>query len=123
MSTTNAGVATLIEAVEADGRLLPEEKETTIRFAWGDDLADVFTAEPALMRRLLAHPERGRTGLIVIDGEERPTVTPEEYAGGPIGGVTTELPVGVLKIQPTPRTTGGHANIVTRRHLAEVDRE
>jgi hypothetical protein len=120
MSTTNADVATLIEAVEADERLLPEEKETTIRFAWGDECASVFSAEPGIMRRLLAHPERRDTRLVLTDGEARPTVTPEEYAGLPISGVTTELPVGVLKIQPTARTTGGHATIVTREHLSEV---
>lgn len=123
MSTFDADVATLIEAVEADERLLPEEKETTVRFAWGDEYASVFSAEPGIMRRILAHPERRDTQVVVLDGEARPTVATDEYAGGAIGGVTTELPVGVLKIQPTPRTTPGHANIVTRRHLAEVDRE
>lgn len=120
MSTLNTDVATLVEAVEADDRLLPQEKETTVTFAWGDDYADVFTAEPSLMRRLLAHPERRGTSLTLIDGDKRPTVTPEEYSEGAITGVATELPVGVLKIQPTPRTTGGHANIVTREHLSEV---
>jgi len=113
-------IARLLDAVEADPDLQPAEKETSIQFAWGDDMADVFTAEPALVRRLLAHPERGETRLIVADGEARPALEPTEHSGEPITGVTTEIPVGVLKIGPEARSSSGHAEIVTRKHLREA---
>jgi len=113
-------IAELLDAVEADPDLQPAEKETNIRFAWGDERATVFTAEPALVRRLLAHPERGDTSLIVADGDARPALEPTEHSGEPITGVSTEIPVGVLKIGGSPRSSGGHAEIVTRRGVREV---
>jgi len=113
-------IADLLDAVEADPQLEPVEKETSIRFSWSDDMADVFTAEPALVRRLLAHPERGATRLIVADGDARPTLEPTEHSGEPITGVTTEIPVGALKIRPEARSSSGHAEIVTRKHLREA---
>jgi len=117
---TEVEISSLLDAVEADPELQPAEKETSIRFAWGDDMAEVFTAEPALVRRLLAHPERGDTRLIVADGDDRPALEPVEHSGEPITGVTTEIPVGVLKIGPDARASGGHAEIVTRKHLREA---
>jgi hypothetical protein len=113
-------VADLVEAVEADDRLHPAEKETSITFSWGDDRADVFTAEPALMRRVLAHPYRGDTSVVITDGDRRPTRTPEEHNGEPIVGVNTDLPAGALKIQAEPRSATGHAPIVSRHHYDEV---
>lgn len=121
-SDADVEITDLLDAVEADPKLTPDEKETNIRFSWGDDMADVFTAEPALVRRLLAHPERGDTRLIVADGEARPALEPMEHSGEPITGVTTEIPVGVLKIGPDGRSSGGHAEIVTRKHLREVQK-
>lgn len=120
MTADLADPAAVLDAVEADPELTPAEKETSIRFSYGDDMADVFTAEPALVRRLLAHPERGDTRLVVAEGDARPSRTPAEYSGAPIVGVATELPVGVLKIGPQARNSDGHAQIVTRKHLGEV---
>jgi hypothetical protein len=117
---TEVEIPALLDAVEADPELQPAEKETSIGFSWGDDMAEVFTAEPGLARRLLAHPERGATSLIVADGDDRPELDPTEHNGEPITGVNTEIPVGALKISAKPRGRSDHADIVTRVHLREA---
>ncbi|MFB6256296.1 MAG: hypothetical protein ABEH58_06150 [Haloplanus sp.] len=109
------------EAVREDPDLLPEEKETTLRFAKDQDTAAVYTAEAGLARRLLAHAAVNVEGLTVLEEEEaRREVDPDDWGGGDIVGVRARLPVGALKVQRTPRSAGGHAQVVSEKAVHEV---
>ena len=111
----------LLAAVGEDTDLLPEEKETTLRFGKRDDVAHVYTAEAGLARRLLAHPHVDVRGLTVPDGDARRDVAPEQHTGEPIYGVRAHVPVGCLSVRSSPRSTTQHAKIVTDRVLKEVE--
>ncbi len=103
----------LLDAVEEDSGLTPEEKETSIGFTKRDDVARMFTAEAGLSRRLLAHPAAAVTSLDVVHTSGgRESVSPEEYASGAIGGVLAEVPVGLLKLRKSARKSAGHATIL-----------
>jgi hypothetical protein len=111
--------------VVEDSDLTPVEKETTITFSKDRDTARVFTAEGGLMRRFLAHPDASTLTLTVVDGDARPAVAPEQYAGEEIVGVEAALPVGALNVRREPRKSTQHAKIVTKRvfdRLEEVGR-
>ena len=108
------------EAVTADTSLTRAERETTLRFAEWDETASFYTTERGLMNRILAHPAAAVKSLNVLDeaGSSHADPLPlEEYDGGPVVGVEATLPVGVLKIQKTPRSTTGHAPIISKAVL------
>lgn len=112
----------LIDAVKSDPNRETVEKETAIYFSKPDDRITVNTAERALMRRLLSHPE------FVLDRYETShggkadyqSVTAAEYAerGGhdarkPVYSVTGTMPIGVLKIAASSRKSTGHADVIS----------
>ena len=95
--------ADLVSRVIEDSRLVPAEKETSIGFDKTRDTVTLFTAEAGLMRRALSHPHAEVVSLV-----ER---------GKEIHGVTVTLPVGCLSVSSAPRSSGGHADVITRRVL------
>lgn len=107
----------VVDAVREDPDLRPFEKETTVRFAKDDDRATVVTEEAGMTRRLLQHPETSVRWLRVLDGDVRATVDPESYESGAVVGCYVTVPVGALKIQLSPRASGGHADVVSSRVL------
>jgi len=117
--------AALIDAFDADDpRLSPEEKETTLRFARDEDVAHFYTAEAGVGRRLIAHPEAVLDGVVVADGDARPTKPPAEVRPTEhVVGVRGTLPVGALLVKSRLRQTDRHAEIISDRVLEEVDRE
>jgi len=113
MSATNADVADL---VREHPDLTPAEKETTIRFAKGDERATVYTAEAGLTRRLLAHPHADVN--VLENGGTRP-VDLSEVSGRDIVGVRASVPVGALKLRVSSRSAPGHAEVVSEEVLSE----
>lgn len=111
----------VLNAVQEDSNLLPEEKETTLRLGKRDDHADLYTAEAGLTRRLLAHPAVPVTAVTVAEEGARQDLSLAEYEGGPIVGVRARVPVGALQVKLRPRSSESHAEIVTDRALAEVE--
>jgi hypothetical protein len=108
----------LIGAVAEDRRLEPVEKETLFRFDKTEDRVSVYTEEGGLMRRLLQHPEFRLDSLRVVTEEswgER--VDPDDFNGGSITGVEGWVPIGVLSLKTSSRSTSQHAAIVPDRVL------
>lgn len=105
------------EAIEADKSVSPAERETAIHFSEADDRASLFATERGIMNRVLAHPEIAIQELDVLEeagGSRRRGVRLEEYDGGPVVGVLATIPVGVVKLQLTPRADSAtHADIVS----------
>lgn len=110
----------LVEAVAEDRRLGPEEKETLLHFVKTEDRVWVYTEERGLMRRLLQHPEFRLESLRVVTEDSWGNhVDPDDFDGGSITGVDGWLPIGVLSLKTTSRTTSQHAAIVPDRVLRE----
>jgi hypothetical protein len=129
MSADSAGVgklgdgdaASLLELVREDPNLTPAEKETSIHFAKDEDLATVYTSEAGIARRLIAHPSGTIEGLTVLDGGVRADVSPDEVDGREIVGVRCRVPVAVLKVQVSGRSTDQHAPVVSDRVFSGGD--
>ncbi len=112
----------LVAAVgRADPDLGPQERETTIRFAAADESAVIWSEEPALIRRLIAHPDSTVSSMRVQKDGTATQTTPQEYQDGEIVGVQCDVPLGVLKVQATSRTTGTHADIVSKQPLEDYE--
>ncbi|KZX49198.1 hypothetical protein [Haloarcula sp. K1] len=110
----------LIDAVAEDRKLGPDEKETLLRFAKSEDRVWVYTEERGLMRRLLQHPEFRLESLRVVTEEscgER--VDPDDFSEGSITGVDGWVPISVLSLKTSSRSTSQHAAIVPDRVLRE----
>lgn len=109
----------LREQVGRDPRLAPEERETTVTFATDEDTARVHTDEPALVRRLLAHDHVDVDDVGVYDdGTVRTVAYDAVVADGGVDGRITRLRgrvlVDCLVVKSQPRTTGGHAQVVSK---------
>lgn len=103
-----------------DTSLTRAERETTLRFAEREPTAQFYTAERGLMNRILAHPAAAVDHVNVLDEPGSTHAEPlplAEYDGGPVVGVEATLPVGLLKIQKTPRSTTEHATIISKTVL------
>lgn len=110
------------EAVETDTSRSPAERETCFRTAEDRDELDVYTAERGLMRRLLAHPEASIDWVSVATGDVGGESLPlAEHDGRPVIGVKATLPVGVLTVARDARKYGTHADMITKRVLAQTD--
>jgi hypothetical protein len=106
-----------------DPALSPAEKETTFRFARDEDRVAFYTTEAGLGRRLIAHPESVLDGVVVRDGDARPTLPPEEVGEGEhVVGVVGTLPVGAFSIKSGSRKSDEHATIVSGRVLDEDEK-
>jgi hypothetical protein len=119
----NVPLGDALDRVTEDTDLLPEEKETTVRFGKRDDSAELFTAEAGLARRVLAHPDARPTHLNVRRDDGRASISPDEYAGEKIVGVTVDLPVSALSIKSRPRKNSQHAEVASERVFDTVDWE
>lgn len=104
-----------IDNASEDSSLDPSEKETSINFGKRNDHARVFTSETGMMRRILGHPHVPVISVTVEEGDSRPTVDLDDYDGQPIVGVQARAPIGLLKIQQTPRKDNQHARVVSKR--------
>ena len=85
--------------VKEDPDLSSMEKETVIRFANDEDKATVFSESNGIMRRLLQHPHAD--------------VTTERTVEGKTVAVRGEIPIDMLKITSTPRSSGSRSDIVS----------
>lgn len=110
----NDSGTTVDDLVREDPALLPEEKETTIRFGKDEDRATVFTPEAGLMRRLLNHPEFEVHGILLEAGGEVESVEQLHADEDAVVGVRGSVPVGALKVSARSRSTSGHASVVSR---------
>jgi hypothetical protein len=110
----------LVSAVTEDEKLGIVEKETTIKFAKPDNRVLIYTEEGGLMRRLLQHPEfQIRHLRVTTEDSWGARIGPDDFDGGSITGVDGWLPIGVLSLKTTSRTTSQHAAIVSERVLRE----
>jgi len=112
---------TIVDRVAEDPDLTPGEKETSITFAKDRDAAAVFTSEAGLCRRLLSHPHATIGAVTVADGSARPEVSLKDVdkTEGKIVAVRATLPVGTLSVKGDPRSSGGHADVITHRVLSD----
>lgn len=118
------GQIALLEAIESDPGRNPFERESRLLWRAGTDVLDIYAAEPGVMRRLVLHPhfrlqrlevatEQGTRSMeceefeSLCSGTDSPPMIPSVYS---ISGIAH---VGLQKIAETPRTTGGHAQIIT----------
>lgn len=108
----------MIEATKTAKGLSPGEMETGIHFGRRDTVASVHTEEPALVRRLLGHPEfevdyfvqETADGYVRIPGEE----AAERFDGRRrLVSVDGTIPIGCLKVSANPRSSTGHAGVVS----------
>lgn len=121
----------LYDAVEADPNRGTVAKETGITFSRPDDRAKVNTAEPSLMRRLLAHPEfELRSYETSSDNGSKAdykNVSAETYeeqahdARKPVYSVHGTIPIGCLKVSATARSSTGHAEVVSASVLENAE--
>lgn len=93
--------------------LAPEEKETIIKFAKGG-AARIFSEQRGIIRRLLEHPEVSVRSVTLADGSrcEDVGVLGESDT---ITALEATAPVGLLKVQLTPRESDQLARVVSRR--------
>jgi hypothetical protein len=108
----------LVEYVAEDRKLTPQEKETILRFAKCDDRVFVYTEEGGIMRRLLQHPEFQLKSLrVTTEDSWGKQVVPDDFDEGSITGVDGWIPIGVLSLNTSSRTTSQHADVVSERVL------
>lgn len=108
----------------SDPVLTPAERETTVRFAADEDRATVFTAQPGVGRRLLAHPRARVEWVTLVDGGRRPRVDLSAVErGDTVGAVRVTLPVAALSVSSTPRDDGTPAAVVSERVYDTVEVE
>jgi hypothetical protein len=108
----------LVSAVSEDEKLQPCEKETIIRFAKDQDWVHIYTEENGLMRRLLQHPHFQLESLRVHTEDSGVSrIPPENFDKGSITGIDGRVPIGVLSVKTSSRTTSQHAAIVPDRVL------
>jgi len=124
-TSPDVDVDVLVDAFERDDpALAPTEKETTLRFARDEDVATFYTAEAGLGRRLIAHPETDLDGVVIKDGQARPTKAPDEVGDDEtVVGVRGTIPVGALSVKSSSRKSDRHAPIVSGRVLEERESE
>ena len=112
----------IIDAWErGDPALQSVEKETTIRWAKPDDEAVIHTDEAGIGRRLLAHDHATVEEVTVLDADDtRQRKSPEEVddEDEPVA-IRCRLPVGAVTVGSSPRKTSQHADVVTKRVLAD----
>ena len=115
----------IIDAWErGDPALQSVEKETTIRWAKPDDEAVIHTDEAGIGRRLLAHDHATVEEVTVLDADDtRQRKSPEEVddEDEPVA-IRCRLPVGAVTVGSSPRKTSQHADVVTKRVLADGGR-
>lgn len=120
-STVPSNLATLVENVQEDLDLQPEEKETTMRWSKTEDVVHVFTEEAGLIRRFLRLPHFETEALRVLPNHaptQRVDVT--EYTSGPITGVWGTVPVQAIKIQSACRSQSSHCHVVSAEGLVDL---
>ena len=112
---TGFGINQLANQVQEDPNLNPGEKETCIRFAKPDDVAQVYTEEAGITRRLLRYPHFNLEEWRVVDGNVwGKRIGVNEYNGETVTGVQGHVPIPSMKLQASPRSASGHARIVSR---------
>ncbi len=108
----------LVGAVNEDEKLGAIEKETRLLFSKSDDHVELYTEEGGLMRQLLQHPEFRLEKLrVVTEDSWGQYVDPDDFDGGTITGVDGWVPIGVLSLKTSSRSTSQHAAIVSERVL------
>lgn len=128
---------TLLQAIKADPNRRSFEKETNFNWSSGTDIFQVDTAEPSLMRRFVLHDhfrlrrvevstDRSSGSTRTMDAEELREVcstTDSPPTIDPVFSVKGISHVGLLKVRDKPRTSTGHAEIVTSMVLENDPRE
>lgn len=116
----------LIEQTKRDPSLSPEERETLVRFGTDQSEAAVYTEEPALVRRLLAHSHTTVEEVRVIDEDDDDVrylsladAVANDGVDGRVVSLRGRLPVRCLVIKAVPRKATGHAAVVSREVLKE----
>lgn len=87
-------------AVSEDGSLSPKEKETHFRWSKVDENVHVYSDVAGVINRLLHHPEFLETGRTEIQGQ--------------VVAIWGQLPLGVLSVSKSPRSSGSHADVVSQ---------
>jgi hypothetical protein len=127
----NTDYTDLLEATATNTDLDKMERETSFGWASDEDRAEVHTDEKHIARRLLAHPGfKLRRYYTSSDGSGwGQSVSAEEYAENghdarkPVYGVEGTLPVRAIGVKPSSPKSTGHAGVVTRKWLSEVEGE
>ena len=117
----------LSEYVDAYDRWSASERETSIHFAYGDQIAEVYTAERTVAKHLLENgPFRADELTVLVDDTLRYR-DPSEHKGETIVAVKGTLPIGALSVKSDPRIDDYHSSIVSTydprdgETLADID--
>jgi len=104
------------EVVESDPGLTSAEQEFTVRFASDTEYATVYSEIPSTVRRLLTHEHFGIKSVRVSNGDSfGKSLSWEQWQTDKpsITGVQGYVPIGVLKIQQSPRSDNYPALVVS----------
>lgn len=120
----DTGSRDLLDALATDATREPFERESRLLWSAETDRVDVHTAERSLMRRFLNHPEFRLRWVKVRKGDQRSRSVQAddiatEWCGENVLSINGSIPVGCLSVKASPRSTGGHAAIVTRSVLSD----
>jgi hypothetical protein len=112
--TAGIDIDQVVDRVQEDPTLTPEEKETVIRFTKAEDVAHIYTEEGGITRRLLRHPHFDLDEWRVVDDDVwGKRIGSNAYNGETVTGVGGRLPIGSLKVRASKRSTSGHADVVS----------
>jgi hypothetical protein len=120
----DTGSRDLLDALSTDTTREAFERESRLLWSAEADRVDVHTAERSLMRRFLSHPEfrlrwmevrRGDRGSRSVEADDLAT----EWNGEDVLSINGSIPLGCVTVKASPRSTGGHAAVVTRSVLSD----
>lgn len=99
------------EPICADPTVDPKENETALHFSAGDRHLWISSYEPAIVSRLLGHPDFRIGHLVLMNTNGRECVV----------GVVGKLPIGALSIGRR-RASDSHEFIVARKKCSDTRR-
>lgn len=123
-AVSDTGPRDLLDALTTDATREPFERESRLLWSAETDRVDVHTAERSLMRRFLSHPEfqlswlevrKGDRGSRSVQADDLAT----EWNGQDVLSINGSIPLGCVTVKASPRSTGGHAAVVTRSVLRD----
>ena len=105
---------TMLENVQEDRNLKPEEKETLLQVAKDEERVSVYTQHAAICRRLLMLDHTDIECVHLSSDASEKSLTPSEYNGEDIVGLEATIPVGALSIKGETRESSLQSEIVSQ---------
>jgi hypothetical protein len=112
------------EFAQTDPELSAEEKEFTIGCTKKEEEARLHTNISSQIRRALTHSHIDVDEISVYnkdDGVVRQMSVEDFDGGGIIVGLQAHLPMEMIKIRSTPRSSRSYANIISTQHGVNIE--